>query len=248
MASVDRRPGVQISNAVGQPTAERPYGGRPTQDLPQHEDKHNGRKLAIVGGVGGALIVAAGLGAMALGSKDQTPTPTQNPGGGIVEPSGTPAPTFDTESPVVVIPSESPVVTPPPTQEATPKPTPEATPELKTLESIVNAEKHPKVDPSIINEEIIQAYQNNPSAGDLFTLKAAKMNFKMCQVGTPGDPENLIESDRVIGCFSTIKKIYDVYHTTGDNSFYQIASDVYNYAINALPNRKAELNSALLKK
>ncbi len=212
---------IEISSAVGHPTIDQPIGGRQAPDLKPAKKGNTVRNLAV--GLAGLGIVAAGVGAALNAGKGEQPQLTQNPGGGIVEPSNSPIPTpFNTESPVVATPTESPVATPEPTPtpEVTPSPTPEPTPELKSINSLIDA-KHPAIEAKKVKEELTELF--NTYTDDPFSANALP-RFNDCS-----DKKNTM-GDRTTTCYLVISNLYRIYKETGDDKFYKAALDTYNYA------------------
>ena len=217
--------GIEISNAAGVPVQRGPRTF-PSPDLPtpKRKQNHTGRNLAL--GLGGAAIVAAGLGYAAINSGHGTgPQATDIPGG-IVEPSASPSP----KESIVIKPSSTPGETfiatlPPASPDATPTQTPDVTPtpspELKSVKALIEA-KHPAVAAGAAKKTVADLVKKYPEVENSYP--GAVPNITDCT------DTNLTFGDRTAACVIEINNLYGFYKSTGNIDFYNAALRTYNYA------------------
>ena len=178
----------------------------------RHERKLNGPKALAASG----LIFMSG----AIAACGSNTTETQKP---TITPEITPAPSL-------IMPSESPMVSP--TPEITPSPTPEATPSPLTINTIVEG-NHPAVKASTVEDILQKTYDENPKAKTVYPTGIS--DFDVCKTGhPPGETvstPNTIRSAKEAECKILVANLFLSYIKTGDSNFYDAAKNAYNYAI-----------------
>lgn len=148
--------------------------------------------------------------------------------------SETPKPSIvPTEKPTPTVTfAPTPEVTPTPTPEPTPTPTPEPTP--MPVASILEGE-HSKPDVKVVAADIKTVLDSNPQVlVDGWTTEKLLNFWKYCQKGDPemgGDPN----TNKQLNCQNLIVKFYQDYRAEKDQAFYNVAKEVYDYAVTTLP-------------
>ena len=133
-------------------------------------------------------------------------------------------------------PTEPPVVEPTPSTE----PTPEVTPEPQNLYTIISG-KHPKVKASKITKELTNAYDKNPAATKIWEEKLVKVAWQGCQKDNHRTQHKFLNIEEA--CNAVVFTSYQIFQETGDENFYKLAKDAYNFGWNALPkNYRKDMN------